>query len=101
MPRLLAIVLLVQLLAQASGLAYAAREFGCEAGSSEESHQEDCSPGCADCLCCPQHRLLVKQPVADATVLAVAKMVFPEPTSPVAVGPPREILHVPRAEATA
>jgi hypothetical protein len=100
MSRILAIVLLIQVLAQTSGLAYAVLELGCQDGSSEESH-EDCSPGCDDCLCCPQHRILVGQPATDMTVLAGAKLVFPAPISPVATGLPRDIMHVPKTEATA
>lgn len=99
--RVLAAILLIQIFAQVSGVAYAALDLGCQDASSEEGHEQDCGPGCDDCLCCPQLRILVQQPPTDTTVLAVAKLDFPAPTSPVATGLPREILHVPKAPATA
>jgi len=101
MLRLLAAILLMQLLAQASGLVYAASELACEDSSSEQDGDEDCRPGCADCLCCPQHRLLVREPGGTPTVLLVEQLVFPLISSLVPGGLPREIMHVPKAEAAA
>ena len=101
MLRILAAILLMQLLAQASGLVYAAQGLACEDASSEGSRgDEDCGSGCADCLCCPQHRLLGQQPVSAPTVLAVDELVFPGIAFLLAGGLPRDIMHVPKARAT-
>jgi hypothetical protein len=99
--RLLAALLLLQLCAQASGLVRAAQGLACEEIGPEQEGDEDCSPGCADCLCCPQHRLLIRQPVREPTLLDVEELDFPTISLPLAAGVPREIMHVPKSGTTA
>ena len=95
MLRILAALLLIQLIAQATGLVYTADEQACEDPTSQQE-SEDCTPGCEDCLCCPHHRLLLGQLGAKATFLDVRKVVFPLPSAPTEDPALGEILHVPK-----
>lgn len=68
MMRILAGILLLQLLAQASGVVYVVDDPACEQPASEQEG-DDCSPGCEDCLCCPHHRTLLRHAGPGATLL--------------------------------
>jgi hypothetical protein len=94
MLRILAGVLLLQLLAQATGVVYAVQEQACEDPASEGD--EDCTPNCEDCLCCPHHRTVVPQIASEATLLPVRQLVYPGVDLFLNEPEPGDIMHVPK-----
>jgi hypothetical protein len=99
MLRILASLLLLQLLAQATGVVHAAQEQACEEPASESD--EDCAPSCEDCLCCPHHRTLVAQLASEATLLDVRELVYVGVDLFLNEPEPGDIMHVPKAGSAA
>ena len=97
MTRIVAAFLLLQLLGQAAGATYAAKEMVCDEASEGDGHEEDCSPGCEQCLCCPHPRLVLLQTRGDFTVLQVERFVFLPRERLLTEPEPQEIMHVPKA----
>ncbi len=101
MLRWLAAVLLMQLLAQASGLVFAIGEPACEIAQDASPHgmpgePEGCAPGCEDCLCCPHHRLLVLETRGTVALLSGRELTWRGVPSLRVDPPPSEIMHVPK-----
>jgi hypothetical protein len=72
--------------------------MACEDASSEgDGRDEDCTPGCEDCLCCPHPRLLVVQSPAGVAALAVRKFAFSAGDRLISEPEPGEIMHVPKS----
>ncbi len=97
MTRFFAAFLLLQLLGQATGAMYAAEEMMCDETSEGDGHEEDCTPGCEQCLCCPHPRLLLLRTPGDFTVPEVEEFVFSPPERLITEPEPNEIMHVPKA----
>ena len=96
MLRVLATFVLLQLLAQGTGVLYAAQEAACR-DQDPAGQTEDCNSGCEDCLCCAHHRVMVVPPAGDATPLDMRELVFARVSIPVTDPAPNEIMHVPRS----
>lgn len=92
----LAAFLLVQLLAQVTGAVFVLDQACEDSESGDDGSQEDCTPGCEECLCCPHPRLLPKKLVGEFAVLEGRDLVF-APWDRLIVEPePSDIMHVPK-----
>ena len=104
MPRVLAVLLLLQLIAQASGLVYAAPELACAEQSSDQNREqsreqdgEDCTPDCQDCLCCAHQRNALLPPGGRSPLLKVRPLIVRAVPLLLSEPEPGEIMHVPRS----
>jgi hypothetical protein len=95
--RIVAAFVLLQLLGQATGALYAAEQMTCDEASEGDGHEEDCTPGCEQCFCCPHPRLVLLQTPAGFTDLQVREYAFPPRDWLVTEPEPGEIMHVPKA----
>jgi hypothetical protein len=97
--RIFAVILFLQLLAQATGVVFAVDELACEEPAGEGS--DDCDPGCEDCLCCPHHRVLTPRLQSQPTLLVARNLVFSGAAVFLSEPEPRDIMHVPKAGVSA
>jgi hypothetical protein len=100
--RLLQVILLYAILAQATGLTWAATENACTTQCDDDRGDDrggQCPPNCPDCVCS------VHVPATFAAVPVVVVLPLPPPRRVMFIEPrraapapsPREILHVPRS----
>ena len=97
MIRILAFLVLLQMLGQATGAVFAAEEMLCDDASDGDGHDEDCTPGCDECLCCPHPRLILLQGTGTFTAPQVGRFVFLPRDRLITEPDPNEIMHVPKA----
>lgn len=97
--RLLPLLVLYAVLAQATGVAWAATEDRCAAQCGDDDDRGgQCPPNCPDCVCSIHVAATFAAPLVVTAVAPPATRVrFAEPAAATPSPDPSDILHVPRA----
>ena len=100
MRRLLQVIVLYAVLAQATGLVWASTEDTCASDCRDDGDHRQCPPNCADCVCSVHApATFAMAPVVVVKPLPPPRaLTFPSPRDAAASPDPRDILHVPRAQ---
>ena len=98
--RLLQVIVLYAVLAQATGLTWASTEDACTTDCADDGGARgQCPPNCPDCVCSIHvpATFIAAPAVVAFSAPPERRVMFVEPSGAAPSPAPREILHVPRA----